>query len=361
MKPTTILRWAWRDIATGAARTAAHCAVFTLLVGALLGHELFTVTSIIDGANRFQQAGANVRVVIAEGRIDGPTCAALADGEGVESAALRSLPDQLRPTAMSSVPLLHVAATPGIDSVLRVQQHRDRGSATAGVYVGTPVFESFGGAVRVIATDQGALPIAGVYPYPEDGRRGGMGYAVIAPETVRSAPYDECWLSAWPEPDQAQAALSTAVRSTGTSNEAPPQFTQLNTTLGQHYPGARLFAQRLSKYNAAAALAVGALTGSVVVRRRRLELAAALHAGVRRTDLLKIQCLQYSVWVGLSGAFALAAAAPLISEYPGASPQLTELALRICGFAAAGALIGVSVTTSAIREASLFAYFKGRE
>ena len=358
MRADAIVREATKDVLTGTARVLTLGLVYVCLIGILLLHELTSVIDLLDAADDYQARGANVHVVTAEGRIDGAACEALSADFGVDSAAVRALPGQLRVNIMQNVPLSQYAATPGIAAVLGVTA-TNGGPTPSGAFVGSPVLNEFGATTR-LATNAGDIDIAGVYSYPDDGRREGYGYAVMLPEPVGEVAYDECWVRSWPEPANLNAMLSSVVLPAATADEGGPEFVQLNPSLGSSFDGASMFADRLSRFDGVAAVVFGAVLGFFAVRARRLELASARHAGVSTSALLRIQLLQHGVWLLLATAVLISFTLVAATTHSDSLGSLLGLGLRVILLGVPGAVAGITIAVVSIREHALFAFFKER-
>ena len=371
MRAAAVLREAARDVGTGTSKLLLYFLVYLAVLGLLTAHEVSSVAAVIDAAQRFQQAGANVRIVSSAGRVDGAACVALADNYDVTAAAVRQLPGQFRATTMRSVPLPQYVATPGIEQVLGVERpgggagaHANGGEvggSDTGVFVGSQVIDQFGEGLQTLAGEPEELVVAGVFPYPDDGRMAGYGFAVVMPEPTSSEPYDECWVKSWPELPEINGLLHSVVIPADKPDAPSPDLSQLNTTLGRTFDGAAMFASRMSRFDPYLALITGAAIGVFAVRSRRLELASAQHAGVSRGVLTRMQLLQQSVWVTLASGVTFGVTAVFAGYYPDDVGSLLGIAARVIGLGAAGALAGVVVATVTIRERALFIYFKQRE
>ncbi|MBC9943548.1 hypothetical protein ICL81_03275 [Leucobacter sp. cx-328] len=365
MRAAAVLREAARDVGTGTSKLLLYFLVYLAVLGLLTAHEVSSVAAVIDAAQKFQQAGANVRIVSSAGRVDGAACVALADNYDVTAAAVRQLPGQFRATTMRSVPLSQYVATPGIEQVLGVERPGGgaggAGGSDTGVFVGSQVLDQFGEGLQTLPGEPDELVIAGVFPYPDDGRMAGYGFAVVMPEPTSSEPYDECWVKSWPELPEVNGLLHSVVIPADKPDAPSPDLSQLNTTLGRTFDGAAMFSSRMSRFDPYLALIAGAAIGVFAVRSRRLELASAQHAGVGRGALTRMQLLQQSVWVVLASGVTFGATAVFAGYYPDDVGSLLGIAARVIGLGAAGALAGVVVATVTIRERALFIYFKQRE
>ncbi len=360
MRCAAIVREATRDVSTGTSRTLVMWSLFVIAISLLVLHELFTIAGLSDRAEAFQAAGANTRIVIAKGRIDGETCDALSRQHNLESAAIRTLQNPVKAEVMSSVPLEQYVATPGIAAVLNARSLGGDVTSRAGAIVSDEVVQQLGPLTAPLATDAGEMQVAGVFPTPDDGRRAGLGFAAIYPELVNVEPYDECWITSWPDHPDALSLLNSVVLPAERSGEPAPELTQWNTTLGASFDGHQQFMDRFTQHHPYFASSLGAAIGFFALRTRRLEIAASRHARVRTEALLGMQLLQQSVWVVLGGALVTFVGAIISSGHPESAPSLMSATVRITGFAAVGALCGVSAGVVSIRETALFTYFRER-
>ena len=144
-----LLSEAWRDCLSGTARVGMLTILATALVGGIICADAFSLRSVSVEAASFRVHLGSVRVLQAQGSIDGATCDALSRIPGVRAGAVRSVESGLSPLALpaSSLPLYEV--TPGTVSLL--------GATTAdptGILLPEQVAEDLG-------TTQGALlPLA---------------------------------------------------------------------------------------------------------------------------------------------------------------------------------------------------------
>ena len=144
-----LLSEAWRDCLSGTARVGILTILATALVGGIICADAFSLRSVSVEAASFRAHLGSVRVLQAQGSIDGATCEALSRIPGVRAGAVRSVENGLSPLALpaSSLPLYEV--TPGTVSLL--------GTTTAdptGILLPEQVAEELG-------TTQGALlPLA---------------------------------------------------------------------------------------------------------------------------------------------------------------------------------------------------------
>jgi hypothetical protein len=102
------------------------------------------------------------------------------------------------------------------------------------------------------------------------------------------------------------------------------------------------------------------LLGFVAVRRRRLQLASARHAGVRVPPLLLQSVVETAIWTLAGGAVGVVGVLALLTlSSPGEAGAVLPIGLRALSGAGA-TLLGAALATLSIRERHLFVYFKGR-
>lgn len=357
MRMTAIVREAWLNIRTGTARTAVLAAAAAIAVLTPLLADQLVVRQLTAEAERFQTSGASVLTLTALGRIDGVACEALGRLPGVRAAgAVRAEPQPLVAAGLPSAPIPSFSVTPGFAGVLRV-----KGWGGSGVVLSDQAADTLGiGPGGRLQSGAGAVAVDGVYAYPDDGRRGGFGYAALIP-TIASEPFDECWVDAWPQNDRLPALLLTAVRPSGDSDADHPAIGQLNATLGSEYDGAALFDRRVTVFVAPLAAALSFAVGFAAVRARRLEFASALHAGVPRRALLAIGLLESLSWMVPVQSVGFAVTAYFVATTaPSDGASALLLGLRVCLPAAAAAALGVAAGIALTLERHLVAYFKDR-
>ena len=101
--------------------------------------------------------------------------------------------------------------------------------------------------------------------------------------------------------------------------------------------------------------------GAAATWWRRLEIASALHAGLRTSDTTVLQLVEAVAWVG--GACIVTSGICLTILSGAASGDRADL-MRLVGAeglcAASWTLIGIAITAMSIRERHLFLFFKGR-
>ena len=349
-----LLSEAWRDCLSGTARVGILSVLATALVGGIICADAFSLRSLSVEAASFRAHLGSVRVLQARGSIDGAACEALSRIPGVRAGAVRSVESGLSPLALpaSSLPLYEI--TPGTVSLL--------GTTTAGptgILLPEQVAEDLG-------TPQGALlplthgqaEVAGTYPWDEnDGCRPGYAYAALAPVPAIGT-FDECWYESWPHSDDVDALVRSALVG---SNDQNAQVQAMNPTRGTTFDAAGQLRHRPTWWAWIAASAIGAAIGAAATWWRRLEIASALHAGLRTSHTTVLQLCEAASGVG--SAFVLTSAiclAILSGAAPGDRSDLMRLVATEGICAASWTFIGVVIASTTIRERQLFAFFKGR-
>jgi hypothetical protein len=361
MRFTAILREAGLNLLSGTTR-AALCAVVLAAVLALLGGaDIVAVGSLEHRAERFRAVGGSTLIYSMPGKIDGRACDNLSVVPGVSAAG-----------AIRQDPSPHIAdALPGQDIptfAISTGFHGFRALGSPAVGAGVLVSTDLAATLGVRTGDTlhiggGTSSVADVFAYPSDGRLPGYGYAILIP-TITREPFDACWVDAWPANEQIASLLPTTLLPGAVSGRAAgvpgPRLTQLNSTLGERFDGESLYSDRPTGYAVVPAAAVAFALGYASIRMRRMELAAALHARVRKADVMMQILVETFGW--LLGGVALAV--PLYAVMAklagtGSVGVLMSLGLRVAAVAAF-TLPGAILACALVREKYLFAYFKGR-
>ncbi|ROP74712.1 hypothetical protein [Curtobacterium sp. PhB115] len=357
MRPTEVLREAWRDVVSGAARAAASALVVAVLLGGVVGLRAAALADDVRAAATWVASGAATTIQRAPGRIDGRACDALAGSEGVlASGALRRLDDGSDPAALpgSAVPTYEVTA--GLPAALDVTGR----TRVPGVLASSAVADALGLAPGdPFVTVDGGTSVAGVYAYPDDGRDPDLEYAVLAPALDDGALFDACWVTVWPEREDTGSMLRrTLSASTGAEDEERPTLGQLNPRLGETFAPT---APPSLLASSGVAFALGLAVGGAAVGRRRLALASDLHVGVPRSAQLLGVLLQHLVWGSVGAVVATTVAVVLVRGLgvDDAGPIVRE-AIAIASLGLVGALLGGVLAAAAIRERALHRYFRSR-
>ena len=358
MRFAEIAREAGRNLASGTSRAVLLASAVGLAASLLAVFDTTSMTGVIGAADAFRERGGSITILTVEGGIDGRACDALADQPGVRAAGAVAV--QEPPLTVAGVPqnpLTFFVASPGFATMLpQSTGQRQPGlllsEATAdslGLAVGDPVFSRAGETV-----------LGGTYDYPDDGRPRGMGYAAIAP-TSTEGPFDECWIDAYPVTQATTDLLYTAIAADAVLPDSGLTVGQHNQSLGKARDPATDFAGRMTALFPLAALGVGAGTGFLAVWARRLEIASALHTGVRRLDQTATTLLEALAW-SAAGAVVSIPVIALLTQHLTQNNHLRVVltASHIPAMTVAGAILGALTAALTIREARLFAYFKDR-
>jgi len=359
MRLASLLSEAWRNVVSGTTRAGLIGTVFTALLCALTLADAVTISALLRDADEFQNKGASTVTVVAPGAISGAACEALTQIDGVAaSGAVRSTQGTLSLTVLPRSPIALRDATNGFVKVIGASRFAD-----GGVVVSNDVASSAGlREGEAVDTDRGQVAIRGVYDYPSDGRRPGFGWTALVP-VAATGDFDECWLTVWPWNDRVQAFVKGLVISTGASASENPKITQsqLNTQLGMRFQGAERYVERATRYLPYVAFFLGMVVSALAVRMRRLELAARLHDGASRADLLAQVLVEAAAWIVPATLIAWAAA--ILYPHLASTPAVQDFGTAQYAAALAGllgAFAGTLSATALVRERHLFAYFKDR-
>lgn len=356
MRWSAILREAWRNITSGTARTVKLALVLAVVSVGLTAADLVAVRAITTAAETYQSAGASVITLAAPGRIDGTACEALAAVPGIRAAgAIRSSENGIVAAALPSTSIPVKEVTAGFPALL----HADT-VAQAGIVLSDQAATTLDRAPGdTLATRAGEATVSGVYAYPDDGRRAGYGYAALVPVPDGGA-FDECWVDVWPTSTQTPMLLQMALTPADQDGEQAV-LSQLNTTLGTRFDGHDRFADRITRHGPLIALTIGAGLGYLAVRSRRIQLASALHAGLRKPALALILALETLSWTAPTAMLTAAFVAVFVATgSTGESAASVLLGLRIGLLAVATPFLGAAVALALTRERDLFRYFKDR-
>jgi hypothetical protein len=357
-----VLSEAWRDVLTGTSRVCAVTIALTLTMLLSWGADAFVLARLVAGARVFQDSGAATYVLVAPGRVAADACDRLGSVAGVvDAGGLRTSATTLTPLRLPGTNLPVHDGTPGLVAAL----DPDTGAGTGlGVLVPGRVAEHLGLAPGdELLTTTGTTPVRGVYDYPDDGRRTGLGYAVLAPARAVGL-VDECRITVWPPSEERLRLLWSTLRdgapAAGEIDE--PRVQQLNTTLGPAFPGSAEHDARVSRFAPLIAGSVAAAVGVVSIRRRRLELAGIRHLGCSRSALLAQMLIESTIATLAAAALTTAVAVLLLASPVGADDPgaLARVAATCIVLAGCGHLAGVGAATLSTRERQLFRYFRHR-
>lgn len=355
MRTHEVLREAWRNIHSGAAKAGWLAAALILLVTLLAVAEISTIAALDQRARNYHDAGGSVRVLKVEAGIDPQRCDALPTTNGILAAGAVRTVAPIGITSLAGITTPTFETTLGFQAILGLELPLD-----SGVLISEPLAKRWQiHAADTLETDQGPMPVAAIFPYPEDdGRDTRLANAVLIP-TLGQGTFDECWADVWPS----TAAFDQLIRASQATSpgEAAASIATLNPTLGQVFTGAEEYQDRITRFTPAAAAAIGLAIGFVGGARRRLEYASSLHAGVSARHLTLITLVEATVWAGTSALVATAGAA-FIARFgtPWVAEALYGHLLVTGGAGAIGAITGSLLVAASSREARLFKYFKER-
>ena len=337
-------------------RSLGQAASFgTIVVLALLGLAgTASLREIEAQAQVFRASGADVRNLAADGQVDGAACDRLAGVSTVRAAgALRAV----APVVISQapdVPMTAYEVTVGLGSILGVAP-----TATPGVWLEQGLADAL--MVRsgsMLATSDGLTPVDAVFTWPNDGRDARFGFAVLVPvATDRS--FDECWMEAWPIVDGNDQLLRSVI--TVSEAQVPAPIGQLNKNAGTTLDTNRLYHQRVTRHAAWVGPVAFLVMGFLASWRRRLEYAAALHAGEDRGALLLGVALETLVWAATGGLVALVvdAVGMRLLRLEGRWP-VSRILADVVWWSLTGAIVGAVAAACLIREKDLFRFFRTR-
>lgn len=355
MRPRSILSEAYRNIVTGTTR-ALLMGIFLAAISA--GLAIADARSIIEMEQKaadFVSSGASVRVMVARGTTDAAACERLDAISGVRSAGALKEADAVVLQAMIANPIPAYAVTPGLIEVLG-----GNAAAPAGAWIPTQLAKTLGVKPgQKLVTTAGALSVAGVYDYPDDGRDSRLNYAALLPQPA-TGNFDECWADVWPFSKTRDHLLYSALTVDASSTD-PVNIGQLNTGRGTRFDGVGEFAGRPTRYALPGCVLAGMILGFVAIRMRRLEIAGALHLGESRRSLLATLMIETAAWSFI--ALILAACAlvyGVILRNPADPLDVYIIDIHGPVAAALATLIGTVLASFTIQEKHLFGYFKNR-
>ncbi len=362
MRAQEIAREAWRNIRTGTTRAAALALMLgvAIVLAALLEAE--AVSAIMRSAQDFQRRGANILTITAKDGISPVVCERLAgaqaspDNNVTAAGAIRAAESDLAPVALPQGPIPSFEVSPGFGAILGL-----RPGSAKGLLLSTVAAEQLGvsaGSEITVRGRSSAAKVRAVFPYPSDGRDGQLEFASLA-EVPSSGSFDACWVRLRHLRAGDEELLRVALRP-GLVEGADVTVRQLNGTSGSSSPTALGYQHRVTRWLKFALLLFGLGLGGLAIWLRRLELAAAQHAGLSRVAQLWHLLLETSAW--LLAAWSLSA--PWLvwgNLQAGAIPDVIVLLhLKIALAAGCGVLLGTLLAAAAIRERHLFRFFKAR-
>jgi hypothetical protein len=354
MHPVDAAVEAWRNLLSGTARALWLVLALTAAGGVLIWLDLGAVVNLVRGAHAYAEAGAATLVLQTAGRVDGAACQRLGSLDGAAAGAITVQHHAVRPAQLPQQDIEVAIATPGLARILGIAPR------TAGVWVSREAADAL--AVQVgsaLVLDGRFTTVAAVYDYPDDGRRVGLGYAVIEPVPADGA-FDECWLERWPLSAGTRGLLNSVATRAGTDDDTRT-IAQLNPTLGIGFDVEALYGRRPTASAWLLAAGLGAVVGAVFFRLRRLEFASARHAGVglgavEFTSTIEVLACLLATWAILAPLVVLLVRGVAVADAAGC----WALAARILVMLSLGAVLGAAAAVAGARERHLFDYFKAR-
>lgn len=351
-----VVREAVKNILSGTSRFTIFGVALSVVIGGLTFVDSLAIAQQVAASNAFRLAGGATVILTARGQVSGAACQNLADIPGVASAgAMRESVARISVSTLPDAPLPLYEVSPGFPEV--VSASVEGAGLIISAEVGSTLAIRPGGTIPLAA---GAERVAGIFPYPPDGRRPGLGYAALA-VTNDLRPFDECWVAAWPRVANLHTLLLTTLTPEKDSTPEQPIMSQLNSSLGEMASVHETFLSRTTRGAAPLTAALAVLLGYIAIRVRRLHLASALHSGVARLDLLGIHTLETWAWSVPAALTGMAVGAVMTRIVPAADQWaqfMTVLGIPLAGFA--GAFIGTILATLTTREKQLFRAFKDR-
>ncbi len=316
--------------------------------------------ALLDAHERalsFRDSGAATLIVHSPGQIDGRQCEAFLSIPNVVAAGAVS--EEAEGITLSVLPRTTVRYFVGSP-----QFADDLGADRdgSGVLLAADVADALGSrAGRSVLIDGEQAAVAGTYRYPDDGRRAGLGFAVVGERPAGVSLFDECWLTIWPQtPDvQTLAQLAVVQLANGSAAGLSPGLSQLNSAFGATFSVG--MHREVWVFSSVGGMVLAALVTFVFVRGRRLEFASARHVGVRAGDQAAIVVTEIVALSILAMTIVLPAAAYLIvTADREAMASVTWWALRGALAVGSGAILGAVLGVLTVRERSLFRYFRER-
>jgi hypothetical protein len=353
MRYTSIFSEAWRNFATGTSRAVVLTGLLVILASAPAITDVLATRQILNDASSFRSHSASIYVLTDKGRVIGSSCDALMRVEGIRAAGATRNAGSLTPVGAPDTPIPVKEVTPGFTRLF------DAGTPTNGIAVSRQAAELLGlSTTRPLNTVTGTYAVASIFAYPEDGRATDLAFSALSVVTPQQR-FDQCWFDIWPYSDQT-VALSR-VTAAGIPDAGSVDVAQLNASLGTQFPGEARFQHRPTLYAPIVALALGVLLGIFSVLPRRLEVAAALHLGVKRSSALGQLLIETATWVLAAGSIAETVTFFICrTGVTHGTAELFTLGTRSIISACIGCLLGAVTAFAPIREAQFFRYFKDR-
>ena len=357
MRFREIWREAARNFGTGASRGLVSMLAF-LAIAAMLGSITSRmVVEVTQDAAAFRDAGASVYRLDAPAAVDGNACDKLQKVDGISASGATRNASDIRFALLPDLPTPYFDATAGMINMLSVQP----AIPEAGLLVDAELAASLGVEAvpdtTFLSGNRTSTQVAATFDHPDDGRDATLSGAALGLVEDR-APFDSCWALFWPPTENPLDVMGPLLTASASGSGT---LVQWNPTLGRTIdPHAVFTALPLLEIAVAGALAIAALA-YLGVRLRRLEAASALHAGVRRADLLAIAMTEALLWLVPACALSLGIIT-IAAMWNNRDPSFAAwiAGARTVGVAAAAWLLSTGIATAAVRETHLVKYFQQR-
>lgn len=360
MKFTTVLSEAWRNTISGTACFMAVLSALAVLAAAGAVAEFKTSSDILNQAAQYQASGGNVLILNAKDGIDGKSCEQLSSLNSVQASGATRDTVALVVSALPDTQIPSYEVTSGFSKVLQSKRDKTVQGLVVSKELATTLNLSIGNKLSL--KDGRQSLIKGIYEYPDDGRTPGYSYAALE-ETPAQGTFDACWVSMWPQSSQVQDAIWSALTPSAKSDsDNSITISQLNSTQSETFDGRSLYRSRFTAYLPAIFACVGLLLGSVFIWSRRLEIASALHCGVRKSAVVLQTCFEVVIAISLSVCLVLPIVYILGLSLIAAADfrNVFIAALQPACTLWAACLLGEVVMAVSIQEKHLFTYFKER-
>lgn len=358
-----------RNLVSGTSHACAMAVTLICLMTLCMLADLASITTIQRRADSFVASGGSTYSITFTGHIDGAACDRLASLDGViASGAVRSEAGKLTFATLPSTGVPTYEATPGATGVFAnsATTARDavRPGSKSGVWLSQEAAKPLDARPgdQLTLRDDRTVDVAGVYDWPDDGRQSGYSYAAVMPVPASDdEPFDQCWVKAWPVPENIESLLRVTTKGDESVTQERPTVAQLNTSQGRTFDAIAAYRGRLTVWSPLVAGVVALLIGWIAVHLRRLELASALHCGVPKSAMVVGVLVETSVWTLIAIVTCVPVAAWMWLENTDTDAMvLTDTLLRVPVAVYIGVLIGAMVRAGTIRERQLFRYFKNR-
>ncbi|WEV59156.1 hypothetical protein OZX67_00855 [Bifidobacterium sp. ESL0728] len=372
MKRSSIFSEAWRDITSGTSRTISCLAILAVLAIVVTMFDLNTVAGLQHQARQWVSSGSSIHILAQEQEINPVSCGALTEASGkgangkrthpIQSAGALREDDDVTLDAMPSVQLDQWDVTPSMADVLGVR-FSNSDSASSGVWISDQLANTL--KVRQgdsLPSNQGVMHIAGIFPWPEDGRDQRIAYSVItSTSTSWDEPWDECWASVNPSNPSAKDLINTAWFAYP-GGIPSSQIRQANVSLGTSADLNAQYNARSSRFMLALTPLLAFVIALFAVRMRKVEIADDLHMGLPRRGLHVIFALETLGWSVPAVLLCVAASMFAATAMSGRANAVTFTLVQLPPLIAAllTAQLGTAVGLTSIRSTQLFAFFKNR-